>query len=87
MSTFGGLTFPVARKVHRCEWCGEAIPEGEQHSKSVGEWEGEFQSWRMHSECLSQNENAIAEGFWPGHNERPSSPLPAPPQTPEPRTP
>lgn len=71
MSSFGDTRFPVARKDYRCEWCGQPIPVGEKHAHFVGKWEGEFQNWRMHSECLSANERDIAEGFQPHDGERP----------------
>jgi len=71
MSDFGDTRFPVGRKDYRCEWCGERINAGELHPQFVGQWEGEFQSWRMHSECLAWNSESIAEGFTPYENERP----------------
>jgi hypothetical protein len=48
---FGDYTRPRARKKHRCAWCGEDINPGEAHYKFVGEFEGDFQSWRIHDEC------------------------------------
>ena len=69
-SDFGNTTHPVARKAYRCEWCGEAIPKGEKHAHFAGQWQGEFQNWRMHSECLSANESEIAEGFMPHEGPR-----------------
>ena len=68
--SFNDVTLPVARKQHRCEWCGEAIEKGEKHAKYVGMFEGDFQSWRMHQECSGWNTEAISEGFTPYENER-----------------
>lgn len=70
--SFNDVTSVVGRKPHRCEWCGGPIPIGERHSLFVGIWEGEFQSWRMHPECLEFNGDQIAEGFTPYEGERPA---------------
>lgn len=52
MSTLLSKTEPAARKQHRCEWCGEPIVPGEKHVKNVMIFEGDFQSWRAHKECI-----------------------------------
>lgn len=72
MSTdFGDNTFPTARKTYRCEWCGELIKVGERHVKFSGKWEGEFQNWRMHSECHSAtSKDDLSEGFTPYEHDR-----------------
>ena len=44
-------TKPKAIKPHKCVWCGESIPPGEQHVKTTGKMEGDFQSNRMHADC------------------------------------
>lgn len=49
---------PIARKQHRCEWCGEEIKKGEKHYKFVGIHDG-FCSWRMHSECIKAFEREV----------------------------
>lgn len=51
--TFGDLSYPVARKVYKCQHCLENIGIGERHRKFVGEWEGDFQSWRVHEVCAT----------------------------------
>lgn len=71
MSDFGDISYPVGRKDYRCEWCGQPIPKGEKHGHFVGIFEGDFQDWRMHSECYYVNEDAISEGFTPYEGERP----------------
>lgn len=72
MSDFGRDTRPVARKDYRCEWCGQQIPKGEKHYHYVGVWEGDWQNWRMHSECfeLASANGDMREGFTPFENER-----------------
>lgn len=48
----------VAAKDHRCEWCAGSpgILKGEEHLKFVGEYEGDFQSWRIHDDCEEARE-------------------------------
>src|SRR5208282_3933714 len=66
VSDFGEVTHPVGRKEHRCEWCYGPIPKGEKHARFVGKWQGEFQDWRMHNECLDASEDTRDDGFEPG---------------------
>lgn len=70
MSTFNDITRPRAIKMHRCEWCSETIFVGEIHVKYVGDFEGDFQSWRMHAECYAATSEHISEGFTPGEHPR-----------------
>ena len=72
MSDFGEPTYPVARKDHRCEWCGETIPTGEKHLRFSGMWEGAWQNWRMHSDChdYADESEALSDGFVPYEHER-----------------
>ena len=71
MSDFSNHTQPVARKDHRCEYCGEMILKDEKHMKFSGVYEGEFQNWRMHTECYDGWQNSNDEYFEPFSNERP----------------
>lgn len=74
MSDFSNYRYPVARKQHKCEWCGESIPVGEKHFQFTGVWESEWQNWRMHQECYSQYiDDCNGEGFMPYENERPKA--------------
>jgi hypothetical protein len=59
---FGDGGHPVAKKTHPCIWCNEPIVIGERHFKYVGEWEGEFQNWRMHSDCLDAHQRETFDG-------------------------
>lgn len=40
-----------AAKPHRCEQCGGAIIVGEEHSYGAGKVDGDFWSYREHSDC------------------------------------
>lgn len=73
MSDFGEMRWPIGRKDHRCEWCGETIPKATKHAQFCGVWDGEWQNWRMHSECCedASESKALADGFTPYENERP----------------
>lgn len=69
---------PVARRDYRCIYCGQCIPKGEKHSKASGAWEGDFQDWRMHNECLKQHDEDSRDNqdgglIYPGAGVRPSA--------------
>jgi len=59
---FGQGEYPVAKKMHHCIFCKDDIAVGERHFKYVGEWEGEFQNWRMHSDCLEAQQRETYDG-------------------------
>lgn len=74
MSDFGEMLHPRARREHRCEWCYGPIPKGEQHAHFKGMWDGSWQDWRMHDECLTDYESDpdyLYDGFMPGEGEMP----------------
>lgn len=54
-------TNPKARKPYVCIWCGEEISKGEQHVKTDGVFDGDFQSSRFHSECHVAMEKELKE--------------------------
>jgi hypothetical protein len=77
MCTLLSKTAPVARKTYRCEWCGESILPGEIHEKFVQIFEGDFQSWRAHVECVhmmdcisSEYPEMQEDGFQPHQHRR-----------------
>jgi hypothetical protein len=41
----------TARKDHRCEQCRHVIPAGAPHTYCAGKFEGDFMSYREHSDC------------------------------------
>ena len=66
--------FPVARKKHRCIWCGEGIPVGLKHRHEISTFDG-LQDHRWHLECAKSSQEHFEEGpeFSPYDNPRPSS--------------
>ena len=64
---------PISRVDRVCEWCGEMILIGQRHVSYFGDWEGEYQNWRMHTECYAcaSDNFALTEGFTPHEGERP----------------
>lgn len=65
-------SFPVARKLYRCIWCGESIPIGLKHRHEVSRFY-ELQNNRWHLECDKAAEDYFDDGpeFIPYENERP----------------
>ena len=67
-------SFPVARKPHRCVWCGESIPVGLKHRHEISAFDG-IQDHRWHLECDKAAQDYFNSGDGPefsAHdNERP----------------
>jgi len=68
-------TQPVARKDHRCIWCGQKIPSGTKYLAERSIFDGEMQNHHWHPECAQHcreinDEEAIWE-FEAYSNERP----------------
>ena len=66
-------TSPMARREHRCIWCGEPIRVGEKYSRQKGKFDGEWQDNPWHDECLefSRDTNPGCFDFTPYDGERP----------------
>lgn len=73
--TLFAMTHPVARKDHRCIWCGQKIAKGEQYTFERSVFDGEMQNHHWHPECLEdcriENEHAGEWEFMPYSNDRP----------------
>ena len=41
----------VARKEHRCDWCGETIKKGEKYHYETFVFEGKVYDWHSHLSC------------------------------------
>ena len=70
-------SFPVARKVYRCIWCGESIPIGLKHRYEISTFDG-LQNHRWHLECDKAAGEYFAEDgpeFCPYDNPRPEAPI------------
>lgn len=44
-------SFPRARVVHICIWCGDPIEKGEEYRHEISKYDGEFQNHKWHLEC------------------------------------
>lgn len=64
MKTWNEFRYPVARKPWNCAHCKMKIMVGEKHAQYVGEWEGDFQDWRVHEDC--QEAMRTCMGSWDG---------------------
>lgn len=67
------MTHPVARKAHRCIWCGQEIPKGMQYTSERSVFDGEMQNHHWHNECLADAHanNDTEWEFMSYSNERP----------------
>lgn len=65
----------VARKKHRCIWCGEEIGKGDKYLDAAGTMDGNFEHSKWHPECDKFALDNCGPGsfeFAPHENERPS---------------
>lgn len=67
-------SFPVARKPHRCIWCGGVITMGLKHVHEISKYD-DLQDHRWHLECRDAARRCYISGeepeFSPYENERP----------------
>lgn len=54
-------SFPLARKSHKCVWCGQAIEPGEKHRHEISRYDG-LQDFRWHLECDEAAKEVFADG-------------------------
>jgi hypothetical protein len=68
-------TKPIARKEHRCIWCGQKIVKGERYLAERSVFDGEMQNHHWHFECneacLDENAGESEWEFEPYGNQRP----------------
>ncbi len=65
--------YVVARKNHKCEWCGESINKGQECAVRVYKLDGNLINARQHPECMSAmfaSDIDLDEGFDTGANPR-----------------
>jgi hypothetical protein len=60
--SFGGGDYVKAQKSHSCIWCQTPIQKGETHYQFKGQWEGEWQNWRMHGDCTGAHDDETQDG-------------------------
>lgn len=54
-------SWPIARKKHRCIWCGEFILVGEKYRREQSVYDGEFQNHAWHPECNTDAQDYFLE--------------------------
>lgn len=67
-------SFPKARKIHRCIWCGETILVGQEYRRENSVYDGRFQDHAWHLECNEDAADYFAsdeDEFLPYSAERP----------------
>ena len=62
-----------ARKDHRCIWCGQLIPKGENYIRESSIFENDFQDHKWHPECHEVAVAKVEGEFDAGCNERPKN--------------
>jgi hypothetical protein len=67
---FLGDTRHVARKPHRCIWCGEPIEAGTEYIRQCGKYDGDFQANEYHPGCFAAMETDGEGEFVPFVNMR-----------------
>jgi hypothetical protein len=76
--TLLSTTRPIARKQHRCIWCGQAIAKGESYFNERSIFDDNMQNHHWHEECLEAARRESDECVWefePYSNERPGPSL------------
>lgn len=69
-----------ARKEHRCSWCGQPIPIGEEYVRVRGVFEGNPLVNKLHPECddaAAADYREWGEGYSLYENDRPAKPAQA----------
>ena len=53
MSDFTAVSYPTARKPHKCYVCYRIISPGEKYERRAGCWEGSFGVWKECTHCTA----------------------------------
>jgi hypothetical protein len=64
--TFRTETTHVARKEHRCDYCGDAIVSGTAYIRIAGHWNGDFYTAKGHLDCIEMWNDAYSYWADPG---------------------
>lgn len=51
MVTQLNMSYPTARKEHKCMWCGGIIKIGEKYERSTNIYDNQIYDWVSHLEC------------------------------------
>ncbi len=49
----------VARKAHKCIWCGEQIDRSTTYRRQTGKFDGDFQSNAWHLDCIDVSDEIL----------------------------
>ena len=49
----------LARKAHKCDYCGENIEKGEKYNVATLKYDGQLYKWKTHEKC-----HYIAQRLW-----------------------
>jgi len=53
----------IAKKLHKCSECRRIILIGEKYEHVSGKWEGQFETFKTCSDCLSIRESFFCDGY------------------------
>ena len=53
----------TARKEHKCYECGRVVITGEQYESVRGKWEGDFETYKTCTDCLSLRDTFFNDGW------------------------
>jgi hypothetical protein len=51
----------MARKAHRCIWCGQLIPIGQKYLSESSVFDGNMQNHHWHLECIKDSDEFFKE--------------------------
>lgn len=60
---FSNTTTPKARKEHQCCECREVIPIGATYEKTVGNWDGNFETYLTCLSCVEIRNHFACSGW------------------------